>query len=120
MKILNGKGDLELEKGELVLELHEYKKFEQEGYLKIFTVRVGDLIYMVPSIVNYRLNKLHKRSESNRVYCQKVEEIIIRENDFIIATKYCSDLGSFENDTWFLKKEDAENRLKEMEKECLR
>jgi len=109
---------LRLEK--LVSELYEYRKHETEGYLKVFTVRIGDTIYMVPSLVNYRLNKLQKQNMLNRVYCQKVEEIRIRENDFIIVTKYCSDLGSFENDTWFLKKEDAEKRLKEMEKECLR
>jgi len=82
-------------------------------YLKL-PCSIGDTIYVIPSETNYRLNKLRRHEELNKVYCQKVHSIQMWNNkDYLLTT--CDGLQSahsrFFNETWFLIKEEAEQAL---------
>lgn len=84
---------------------------------------IGDKIYIVPSITNYRLNCMHKYEFCNKVHEQKIVSVNLCENNvYLVCTqvdymKNYSHSNSF-NETWFLNKEDAEKKLNELRKEC--
>jgi hypothetical protein len=90
----------------------------EQGYIKILPVRAGDKIYVVPSKVNYRLNVVNRHSEHNRVYEQTVGEVrFFQSGDYMV---YCCDYlqnhhKAFFGETWFLTREEAEKRLKELQ-----
>ena len=80
-------------------------------------VKIGDIIYVIPSEVNFDLNVLHKMRENNRVYEQPVDHITIWKNDYMLHT--CDGLsavraGSYKT-TWFLSRKEAEEKLREYE-----
>ena len=69
----------------------------------------------IPSKANYDLNILHNREENNRVYEQVIDHITIWKDDYMLYT--CDGLYAVRSkaykDTWFLTKEEAEEKLKE-------
>lgn len=75
------------------------------------------MIYVIPSKTNYELNKLHKYYDNNRVYAQEISEIRLYSNGYLIVTceGMCSAVDVSYKETWFLTKEEAEAKLKEME-----
>lgn len=95
---------------EMAKELAELKK-------QLPPCNIGDAIYVVPSKVNYDLNILHKYYDNNRVYEQEVSEIRLYSNGYLIVTceGMCSVVDVSYKETWFLTKEEAEAKLKEME-----
>jgi hypothetical protein len=116
---------------------HEQKIFaqihrtEHIGFLSIISKQqklkyivmpcnVGDNVYVIPSKTNYRLNKLHRMTENNRVHTQIVNEIrFYNNNQYMITTCYgfCNCLQQDLGESWFLTQKEAEEKLKELEKE---
>lgn len=75
---------------------------------------VGDEIYVIPSKVNYELNKVNGLEENNRVYRQRVEEVrIYKDRSYMLIT--CGGLSAvhceFYGHTWFLDRTRAEEEL---------
>ncbi len=49
--------------------------------------KVGDTVYVIPSKVNYDLNKLNRHSENNRVYEQTVDEVrMFKNGNYLLTT----------------------------------
>ncbi len=79
---------------------------------------VGDTVYVIPSEVNYKLNIINGFGENNRVYEQVVSRIEISKSGYLLVT--CDGIRSvvdkFYKKTWFIKKEEAEVALEELER----
>lgn len=98
-------------------KLYDYEEKEENGLLVHLIVKLGDTIYKIPSKTNYKINIINKLAELNRVYKQKVTGIKISESGLFIET--CDGMGGVTpknfGDCWFLKEDEAEQKLKEME-----
>lgn len=100
-------------------KLYEYEQEEEQGKLVHLACNIGDTVYKIPSQTNYRLNILDGYSENNRVYEQKVNKIELFGNgSYVLVTCDGMDgvVSDLFNETWFLTREEAERKLKEMEK----
>ena len=79
--------------------------------------KVGDTVYVVPSETNFCLNAMFGHKEDNRIYEQIIESINFYKAGVYTAVT-CDGLytnhSEFFNENWFLTKELAENRLKEL------
>ena len=105
---------------DLLNRLAELEDKIEQGYIKILPVKAGDKIYVVPSYANYGLNIVNRHPEHNRVYEQTVNEIRFFQNGvyMVYSCDYMQNHHSeFFGETWFLTREEAENRLKEMQNE---
>ena len=90
----------------------------EQGYIKILPVKAGDKIYVVPSKVNFDLNRINRYHEHNRVYEQTVDEIRFFHKDIymVFSCDYLENhRGAALGETWFLTREEAEKRLKELQ-----
>lgn len=99
-------------------KLYDYESAEEQGLLLRLPCKIGDEIYKIPSRTNYKLNILNGHSENNRVYEQKVKKItFFKDGSYIAETCDGMDMvsGAFFNNTWFLTKEKADKKLKELE-----
>lgn len=90
----------------------------ENGTLIELPCKVGDTVYIVPSLCNFRLNIVNRQTENNRICKQKVSSIQMwNSNEWCLWT--CDGLNlllqSFYKKTWFLTKEEAEARLKELQ-----
>lgn len=104
---------------ELRAKLERYEQAEEEGRLLTLPCKIGDNIYVIPSKVNYNLNKL-SHPENNKVYKQMVSGIrMYHGNDYLLETceGFCTVLASYFESTWFLTEEEAEAALKDKEKQ---
>ena len=102
-------------------QLKAYEDAEEQGLLFRSPCKVGDDIYSIPSETNYRLNVLSKHEENNRVYHQKVARISFTKNGWYVECdkdiEYGTDRICIEQHfgiTWFLTKEEAEQKLTKM------
>ena len=84
-------------------------------------VKIGDDIYKIPSKVNYDLNVLTGYKANNRVYHQKVYNIVFSQSGWFVRCDkdsiytpnvICVDVEY--GKTWFLTREEAVNKLEEM------
>ena len=105
-------------------ELKQYKNLEEQGLLLRFPCGIGDDVYFIPSKTNYKLNILHGHPESNRVYHQNVERITFTTNGWYLECdkdlEYSTDhilIDKLYKETWFLSQAEAEQKLKEMERD---
>ena len=103
-------------------KLAAYEDAEEQGLLFRLPCGIGSDVYMIPSKINYKLNILSLHSENNKVYHQKVDLITFTENGWYIKCdkdrEYAIERILSEKmykETWFLSKEEAEAKLKEME-----
>ena len=90
----------------------------EQGYIKILPVKAGDKIYVVPSKVNFDLNRINRYHEHNRVYEQTVDEIRFFKNGvYMVYSCYYQQNhhSEFFGETWFLTREEAKKRLKELQ-----
>jgi hypothetical protein len=82
--------------------------------------KVGDTIYVIPSKVNFKLNKVNRDPQNNRVYEQVVERIELYRNGVYLAVT-CNGLrsahGEFFGENWFMNRQEAERKLAAMEGE---
>lgn len=103
-------------------KLKEYEDLEEQGLLLRLLCGIGSDIYFIPSKVNFRLNLLSGLTEENRVFHQVVDRITFRKNGWYMECDANLEygIGRILRDenygvTWFLSKEEAEAKLKEME-----
>ena len=98
-------------------KLADYEDLEEQGLLLRLPCKVGDVIYKIPSKVNYDLNIVNKHPENNRVYEQPVYSIQMW-NNYTYVLNTCDGLDCVRSDsfkeTWFLTREEAEKALEEM------
>lgn len=102
-------------------KLGEYEDSEEQGRLLKLPCKIEDDVYIVPSEVNYKLNILNEQNENNKVYHQKVEDIVLTKHGWYLECDKDVKYGTGHiltdrlfNKTWFLTKEEAEAKLKEL------
>lgn len=111
--------DLKQELGYLYIynRLSELEDKIENGTLIELPCKIGDMIYVVPREVNFRLNKLFHGGELNRVYKQPVSSIAIYPHDIVIYTCNGVEMVCMKmyGKRWFLTEEEANKRLEELE-----
>lgn len=108
--------DCETDVEALTIAIDTLEKLE-EGKLIELPCKVGDTVYVIPSLTNCRLNVLHGLSENNRVCEQKVHSIQMwKPDEWCLWT--CDGvnllLQKYYKKTWFLTREEAEKALEEL------
>lgn len=101
-------------------KLADYEDLEEQGLLLRLPCRIGDDVYQIPSKVNYDLNVLNGHERNNRVYHQKVSKIVLDGEHWYLECDKDREYGTgricldtFFGETWFLSKEEAEQKLAE-------
>lgn len=104
-------------------KLADYEDAEEQGLLLRLPCGIGSDVYIIPSKVNYELNILNLHPENNKIYHQKVALITFTEKGWYMECdkdrEYATDRILSEKmykKIWFLSQEEAEAKLKEMEK----
>lgn len=111
-----------LDLDEVMEELNQYRQIgtvdecnTAMGY--VTPIKIGDIIYKIPSKTNYKINIINGHAELNHIYQQKVTGIKISKSGLFIET--CDGMDGVRPETlgdcWFLKECEAERKLKEME-----
>ena len=105
-------------------ELKSYKDAEEQGLLVRLPVKVGDDVYIIPSLSVYGLNIINGYKKLNKIYHQHVGTIVItaghwyatsREEYGVYNEKVLNDITF--GATWFLTREEAEKKLEKMKKD---
>lgn len=98
-------------------KLAVYEDLEEQGLLLRLPCKVGDDIYAIPSEVNYRLNKSFGAKGLNAICRQVVDHIEFNSYGYLVSTNEGMTVHRQEafGETWFLTREEAEKKLKEME-----
>lgn len=106
----------------LINKLAAYEDAEEQGLLLRLLCGIGTDIYYIPSEKNFRLNLLDGHGEENRVFHQTVDRITFRKNGWYMECDSDLEYGTGRilldtsyGVTWFLTREEAEAKLKEME-----
>lgn len=106
----------------LINKLAAYEDAEEQGLLLRLLCGIGTDIYYIPSEKNFRLNLLDGHGEENRVFHQTVDRITFRKNGWYMECDSDLEYGTGRilldtsyGVTWFLSREEAEAKLKEME-----
>ena len=88
----------------------------------VLPCKIGDDVYIIPSKVNFDLNVLAGHNENNRIYHQKVAEIVFNQNGWYMRGSLDKEYGAdrilvdrFYNETWFLTEKEAEAVLAKMD-----
>lgn len=102
-------------------KLAEYEQLEEQGLLVRLPVKVGDDVYIIPSLSVYGLNIINGYKKLNKIYHQHVGTIVItaghwyatsREEYGVYNEKVLNDIAF--GATWFLTRKEAEKKLEEM------
>ena len=101
-------------------KLAAYEDLEEQGLLVRLPCKVGDDVYIIPSPPICGLNIFYGCENVNRVYHQHIESITFAGSHWY-ATGRNEYKEKVLNDTafgttWFLTREEAENKLEEMKK----
>ena len=104
-------------------KLGAYEDAEEQGLLLRLPCGIGSDVYIIPSKVNYELNILSLHPENNKIYHQKVALITFTEKGWYMECDKDREYGTdrilpekMYKETWLLSQEEAEAKLKEMEK----
>ena len=88
----------------------------------VLPCKIGDDVYIIPSKVNFELNVLSGLKKNNRVYHQKVAEIVFTQDCWYARGNADKEFGTgrvlpdvFYKKTWFLTEEEAESALAKMD-----
>ena len=88
----------------------------------VLPCKIGDDVYIIPSKVNFDLNNLARHKENNRVYHQKVANIVFTEDGWYMTGSADLEWGTgkilldkFYQETWFLTSKEAEAALAKMD-----
>lgn len=102
-------------------KLKEYQCMEEKGLLIKIPVSIGSDVYFIPSKVNYDLNVLSKHEENNRVYHQKVAQIVFTARGWYLECDKNLEYGvdhilvdKFYQETWFSSEGEAALALRKM------
>ena len=95
-----------------------YEDLDEQGLLLRLPCKVGNDIYAIPSEVNYRLNKSFGAKGLNAICRQVVDHIEFNSYGYLVSTNEGMTVHRQEafGETWFLTRNEAEQKLKEMEK----
>ena len=98
-------------------KLKNYKDLEKQGLLLRLPCKVGNDIYAIPSEVNYRLNKSFGAKGLNAICRQVVDHIEFNSYGYLVSTNEGMTVHRQEafGETWFLTRNEAEQKLKKME-----
>lgn len=104
----------------ILTKLAVYEDLEEQGLLVRLPCKAGDDVYIIPSPPIYGLNIFYGCENVNRVYHQHIESITFAGSHWY-ATGRNEYKEKVLNDTafgttWFLTREEAENKLEEMKK----
>lgn len=104
----------------ILTKLADYEDLEEQGLLVRLPCKAGDDVYIIPSPPIYGLNIFYGCENVNRVYHQHIESITFAGSHWY-ATGRNEYKEKVLNDTafgttWFLTREEAENKLEEMKK----
>lgn len=104
----------------ILTKLPVYEDLEEQGLLVRLPCKAGDDVYIIPSPPIYGLNIFYGCENVNRVYHQHIESITFAGSHWY-ATGRNEYKEKVLNDTafgttWFLTREEAENKLEEMKK----
>ena len=113
-------GLLKLFADKILTKLADYEDLEEQGLLVRLPCKAGDDVYIIPSPPIYGLNIFYGCENVNRVYHQHIESITFAGSHWY-ATGRNEYKEKVLNDTafgttWFLTREEAENKLEEMKK----
>lgn len=104
-------------------KLKYYEDAEEQRLLMRLPCGIGSDVYIIPSKVNYELNILNLHPENNKIYHQKVALITFTEKGWYMECDKDREYGTdrilpekMYKKIWFLSQEEAEAKLKEMEK----
>ena len=102
----------------ILTKLADYEDLEEQGLLVRLPCKVGDDVYIIPSPPIYGLNIFYGCKNVNRVYHQYIESITFAGSHWY-ATGRNEYKEKVLNDTafgttWFLTREEAENKLEVM------
>ena len=105
----------------ILTKLADYEDLEEQGLLVRLPCKVGDDVYIIPSPPIYGLNIFYGCENVNRVYHQHIESITFAGSHWY-ATGRNEYKEKVLNDTafgttWFLTREEAENKLEVMKNE---
>ncbi len=88
----------------------------------VLPCKIGDDVYIIPSKVNFKLNVLSGLEKNNRVYHQKVAEIVFEQDCWYVLGNADKEYGTgrvlidrFYKENWFLTQEEAEAALAKMD-----
>lgn len=88
----------------------------------VLPCKIDDDVYIIPSKVNFELNVLCGLEKNNRVYHQKVGEIVFLKDCWYVSGNADKEYGtgrvlldSFYRKTWFLTEEEAQAALGKMD-----
>lgn len=97
-------------------KLGRYEDAEEQGLLLRLPCKIGDDIFVIPSEVNYRLNKSFGAKGLNKVCRQVVDHIEFNSYGYLVSTNEGMTVHSQEafGETWFLTREEAEQALEDM------
>ena len=97
--------------------LQEIKDKQEQGLLIELPCKVGDTVYVIPSLTNYRLNVLNGFGHLNKVHEQKVHSIeLFGNNRYVVVTceGMCSVVSDLYEENWFHTRSEAEEALAKM------
>lgn len=104
---------------QLAEELKQYKDKEEQGLLISLPCKIGDDVFVIPSEVNYKLNKSFGAKGLNAVCRQVVDHIEFNSYGYWIST--CDGMQGHRQEsfgeTWFLTEAEAEEALARMKGE---
>lgn len=100
-------------------DLKQYENNEKQGLILRLPCKIGDDIFVIPSEVNYRLNKSFGAKGLNSVRRQVVHHIEFNSYGYLIATNEGATVYRQEAfcETWFLTKEEAEAALQALQED---
>lgn len=88
----------------------------------VLPCKIDDDVYIIPSKVNFELNVFSGLKINNRVYHQKVAEIVFLKDCWYVSGNADKEFGTgrvlldrFYKETWFLTREEAETALAKMD-----
>lgn len=89
----------------------------ESGRLVELPCKVGDTVYCVPSETQYKINCVNRNFDRNRIMEIEIEYVEFNEHGWFLANQYKHDIFTMEffGITWFLTRESAEVRLKELQ-----
>jgi hypothetical protein len=88
----------------------------------VLPCNIGDDVYIIPSKTNFKLNVLSGLEKNNRVYHQKVAEIVFKQDCWYVSGNADKEYGTgrtlldrFYKKTWFLTEDEAQSALAKMD-----
>ena len=104
---------------EWLKELKSYKVAEEQGLLLRLPCKIGDDIFVIPSEVNYKLNKSFGAKGLNVVCRQVIDHIEFNSYGYLVSTNEGMTVHRQEafGETWFFTREEAEQALAVMKGE---